>query len=562
MHWQITQNWGRLIGWSFIFLLGGSEPVSAQFHEDIFGLIPQEESEAIHEDEIILIDDLLSRTSGIDLIAIHDFQSLSILSASDYHLIKQALNQNDESYLIEAKEMSSVLRLIINALNENEGIYPKIVMKQLSAISDDTRYRWHGKSYIKGFETGILNVRNKYEQHIANDGSVYFGSANKSSLWIIGDQSIAYGFGLNAGRPFPARRGFSTISKGATTDARMRGYNSATSTNRIRGGAYKKTINNHSILISIGEVNGRGGINHYGGMGIYMQENASNKWGMVFSEKTQSIFGGIEKGKIELSAEASHGIGTPSFVLAFQYEEKPFQYVIHFRDLRNGSLGETSSPMAAWQGRVISEKGIFQGGTFRVNHTRIMVYADWAFHVVKNINKQVLGVRTESRFGRHHIIGQLKFDQKDEDEMLIYGPRLFEDELRKESFRLEHKYASKLWRSQLKAQWVKSGVKDFTYGKGIDFRFTFYQPKYQLEMDWMIAKVDDYNSRIYFWDVNLPGEMHSRLFTKSGHGPGFKLLFLPSVDVRMGIRIKTHFTGFSFNASPIIQGGLLFQANL
>lgn len=532
--------------------MGGSDPVSAQFHEDIFGLIPQEESEAIHEDEIILIDDLLSRTSGIDVIALQDLQSLSILSASDYQLIKHALNQNDVSYLSKVKEMSSVLRVMINALNEHKGNYPKIVIKQLSAVSDDTRYRWHGKSYMKGFETGILNVRNKYEQHIANNGSVYIGSVNKLSQWIAGDQSIAYGFGLITGRPFPARRGFSTISKGATTDARIRGYNSATSTNRIRGGAYKKTINNHSILVSIGDVKGRGGINHYGGLGIYMQENASNKWGVVFSEKTQSVFGGFDKGKIELSGEVSHGRGTPSFVLAFQYEEKPFQYVIHFRNLRNGSLGETSNPMAAWQGRIISEKGIFQGGTFRVNQTRIMVYADWAFHIEKNINKQVLGVRTESRFGRHYIIGQLKLDQKDEDEMLIYGPRLNNDEMKKESFRLEHKYASKLLRSQIKVQWVKSGIKDFTYGKGIDLRFTFYQPKYQLEMDWMMAQVDDYESRIYFWDVNLPGEMHSRLFTKPGHGPGIKLLFQPTPDVRMGIRIKTHFTGLSFNASPII----------
>ncbi len=540
----------------------GSESVSAQFHDDILGLIPQEESETIHEDEIILIDDLLSRTSGIDVIALQDLQSLSILTTSDYHLIKQVLKYNDISYLRKPAEMSSVLSMIINALDKNKGTHPKIVMKQLSAISEDTRYRWQGQYFMNGYEGGIVNARNKFEKHIANNGSIYIGATDKSAQWIIGDQSMAYGFGLVAGRPFPARRGFSTISRGSTFDTRLRGYNSATSINRVRGGAFRKNKKNHSFLISMGEMNGRNGTNNFGGIGIYAQENVSNNWGLVVSEKAQSFFGGFEKGKIELSGEISYGLGPPSFVMAMQYKERPFQYVIHFRNLRNGSLGQTSNPMAAWQGKYISEKGIFQGGTFRLKQTRIMVYADWAFHFEKNINKQVFGVRTESRFGRHYIIGQFKLDQRDENETLIYGPIQFVDALQKESIRLEHKYVSKLWRSLVKVQWVKSGVNDFNYGKGIDFRFIFYQPKYQLEIDWMMSMVDDYESRIYFWDVNLPGEMHSRLFTESGHGMGFKLVFQPSPDVRMGIRVKSHYKALSFNMSPTIQGGIIFQANL
>ena len=88
MHWQATRNWDRLIGWGLLFLWVGNPLASAQTSEDILRLISQDEEDTVHEDELIILDDILSKSTGLTHQLLEEILALTFLANEDYDLIR------------------------------------------------------------------------------------------------------------------------------------------------------------------------------------------------------------------------------------------------------------------------------------------------------------------------------------------------------------------------------------------------------------------------------------------------------------------------------------------
>ncbi len=145
MQWQITHTWGSLIGWGLLCLWVGSPLISAQTSEDILRLISQDEEDNIHEDELIILDDILYNTTGLTHRLLEEILVLTFLAEEDYDLIRTSLNSRDFTSLKTSKDISPALRFIFDTLQRNKGVPHKIYIQQIASMTDGVRYRWKRK---------------------------------------------------------------------------------------------------------------------------------------------------------------------------------------------------------------------------------------------------------------------------------------------------------------------------------------------------------------------------------------------------------------------------------
>ena len=63
-------------------------------------------------------------------------------------------------------------------------------------------------------------------------------------------------------------------------------------------------------------------------------------------------------------------------------------------------------------------------------------------------------------------------------------------------------------------------------------------------------------------DVNLPGEMTTRVYTKNGISPAIKVLYQTKSGFELGFRLRTQLKEFGFTGTPEIFGALVFEIML
>lgn len=120
MHWQATRNWDRLIGWGLLFLWVGNPLASAQTSEDILRLISQDEEDTVHEDELIILDDILSKSTGLTHQLLEEILALTFLANEYYDLIRNSLDSPDFTSLKTSQKISPALMFIFVTLQRNK----------------------------------------------------------------------------------------------------------------------------------------------------------------------------------------------------------------------------------------------------------------------------------------------------------------------------------------------------------------------------------------------------------------------------------------------------------
>ena len=526
-------------------------------------MISRDEEDTIHEDELILLDDILSRTSGVNKEALQDILTLTFLNEEDYTLIKASLIHTDFMGLIKLNVISPLLRFILNTLQKNKGIPHKILLQQHTSRTDGNRYRWRARMNTPTQELGTLSVRKKGTRNILGQPSFYIVRKGKNGQWIIGDHQMAFGFGLNAGKPFAPRKGWSTVNKGAALYSNgLNSYRSSTGLNRTRGVALEQTTPIGAFYFSHGQGGTKASTKKGLSRGAWQLEKNSFLGGAVVTQKSQSIFASYEWEKINVGGEIAIGRSNPSMVLGMNYRIRPFKYLLQIRNIYAHSLGVMGNPMVEWAGAEVSERGLFQGAIFRVDKIKIMIYSDTFYHHTRKINGYEFGLRSETKLNRNRIVFQYKTEKKDSQYEIVYAPLISSTYSERTSFKLEHRFSTKFWRTDVKYQFVSAGEIETNRSHGLDLRVNLFRQSYKVELDWMVANVGSFNSRLYFWDVNLPGEMLTRLMARSSHSQGVKVIYPLSNGSKLGFKTSMTYASLSFNSSVEISGGIFIQVTL
>ncbi len=489
--------------------------------------------------------------------------ALTFLNEEDYGHIQTSLRQADFTGLIASDEISSLLRFILHSLRNNKGIPHKVFLQQHTSRTDGNRYRWRARMNTPIQEIGALSVRNRGSMDILDQHSFYIVRNTNNGHWIVGDHQMAFGFGLGSGKPFPPRKGWSTVNKGASIYKNgLKSYKSSTGISRTRGFAVEQSTTIGTISLSHGQTNSDIYRNNSTTQGAWQYGNKFMSVGTVFTHGIQSVFASYNRGQVRTGGEISFGSGTPSMVLGFHYGIRPFKYLVQYRNIYAQSMGSMGNPMVEWHGSEISERGLFQGALIRVGKSRIMIYADAFHHHLRKIDGYEFGIRSETKMNRHRIVFQIKTEKKDSENESVYAPLVSPAFTNKNGIKLEHRYDARLWRTDVKYQFVRAGEIKTDHSHGLDLRLHLFRNTYKIELDWMAARVGSYDSRLYFWDVNLPGEMLTRMMARTHHSPGAKILFNLSNGSRLGFKIRADFAHLSLRSEFGISGGIFIQAAL
>ena len=77
--------------------------------------------------------------------------------------------------------------------------------------------------------------------------------------------------------------------------------------------------------------------------------------------------------------------------------------------------------------------------------------------------------------------------------------------------------------------------------------------------NWIAAKIDDFNSRVYFWELNLPGEMNSVAISEDKQLVGVKIQIKSKKNYQMYMRWRAVWNNLSFIGTPEQRSALALQ---
>ncbi len=512
------------------------------------GLDPEDQ---ISEDEQIIIEQLpyiYEKEIWFPLV-----ESLSFITDEDITILDQHYEINtlkDLANLPHLSEPCKALLLIIGSktINTSNAIW----IRQMMVSRDDTKYQWRMRGKSESLQAGLIAERDPGENNIIDFGSAYITGSTKKHRWIIGDHQIKAGYGLNLWGGFPKQKGFETINILHRHGKGLLAYRSSHESWAFRGIGV-------STLTDFGQWTVSAGTNFHDGYtdetGIHLSHTGYHDTDLSVSRKNQikeatfagmwtasrstSYFGVVSsygKWETQSTVESTYSVSvfgerrlsdsgklfsevckineTIGMMSGVIFKQKGLSYIFSARYYPNGYTGLRSNPVAEWSGVPHGENGLYQGLKLSAGKIKITAFGDWFSEV-----------NTAPRFGYENGIRadwkknqtELRFQWKAEDKSAEDGGNWTEtnpSSIKRETIKI---WIKRKWENgwNLKGQWVATascGEK----GYGTEVQTGYKQQWLSIWAQSVITKVEGYPSRIYIWNLNLPGEMMSRMYAKTG----------------------------------------------
>ena len=96
---------------------------------------------------------------------------------------------------------------------------------------------------------------------------------------------------------------------------------------------------------------------------------------------------------------------------------------------------------------------------------------------------------------------------------------------------------------------------------GIQLRSKHYLGLWTVKWYWVTTKIEGL-SWLYYWNVNFPGEMKSKVFTRHGHYLGNILSYQTSPSTEIHFRISTAWRAWNFDEIPVVRGALQINVSI
>ncbi len=596
-----------------VLILIGTRPLLAQYKEAATFLQTFDAEIAIPEEDIILIDEILKGQwlPGKELT--RQIMKLSILKVEDEQLLKGVTDRESLLAIAKIDDASDFLKHLVLTINKSVP-YDKqagdVFLNQYMVFNDDTRYRWKINYGKNDYSTGLIVERDPGERKLVDHLSGYFIKKSDFGELLLGDYQIVTGYGLWSWRSVSTRKSFETISGLSRIGRGISPYRSSNEAWYIRGFGYSKETKFGNLLLSGGYTHQDGKLDslgnllisrsglHTGATSIEQQNNVTEslilgQWhynrqntnivtsvaGVKWQDKIDntstdwsgSVAFNSAKDNIIVFGEIGRGYNSTKGVISGLTLKVPnVKYLISSRYYSAGYSALRSNPFAEWVGNDRNELGIFQSISYKHKRHIFTVYGDISKTIdVENNDSfpklgQEAGLRWEKRKGRQYQRIQWTWEKKSLEEL---GSYLLEQQPNYETGNaLKYSIVSNLSKSIWgKLQLIYSS-EETTDSKstayGIDTQVWWEKNKLTVFLDLVTTIIEGGDAWIYFWDVNLPGEMTTRVYTKDSISPAVKFLYRTNSGFEVGFRIRAHWKEFDFTGTPEIYGALVLEALL
>ena len=568
---------------------------------DLPALLRQDAEETIPEEDLLLLEELLVHSSGITANVLKQLTALTILSDQDVQLLKNYARRPDPKLILEASDISPHLGDILRLVDRRPKSKPSsLVFEHWLAASKDLRYRWRGGANLEMGTVGFFLERDPGERKIGDFHSLYLLHSSARREWILGDHQLVAGFGLLAGRAFRVHKGFSSLSLLARPGQGLLPYRSTHEawSNRGLGWTGSNRLGRFTVSFSHNQREGyldkQNGVKiltsglHVGSasrldrqltenLAIFNWEYASKHGlaGVILAEQQwndlpgqqlvyhyrgvyslvrkegQTVFGEWAVGRNKIRA----------YYAGISLRKYRFQYIVSLRKYEPGFVGFRSDPFSEWGGPEWNESGLYQGLRFRVRRLRMTLFTDRynrpsdPFHLLG----LETGIRAEGRFKGMEFDGQHKQERKQNEPALVFGSSTLEREKVRHSWRITCRSKNQGWKIQY-ARVNTNGTG--SSGEGLNFQMNRRRGEIFLQVNWVFITVQDYENRLYFWDVNLPGEMVSRMYASRGTGLAFLILYQGMDGVQLSGRCRFWFPRYRLSGGSLLQAGFYVNIEL
>ncbi len=594
-------------------ILIGVKPITAQQKEATIFLQHLDAEIAIPEEDIILINEIFKGQWILGKELAMQIMKLSFIGFDDEKILKTVSDRKSLLAISQNYEISDNLRQLINIIEKSVSRYKDlgdILVNQYIVFNDDYRYRWKFNYSSSDYSAGLIAERDPNEKKLIDHLSGYLTKKHKLGEVIVGDYQIVTGFGLWSWKSVSTRKSFETITGLPRIGRGIAPYRSSNESWYLRGIGYNVETKFGNILISgghtfqDGKLDSLGNLSlsysglHTGTTSIEQQNNitesvilgqwnfskpntniissvAGVNWNDKSDNTSQDWSGSVAFNQLfeycNIFGEIGRGYNrTAGMIIGLRLKFPNVKYLISSRYYSKGYSALRSNPFAEWVGDDRNEFGLFQSISYKYNRNLFTIYGDlYKTSDIENNDSfpksgQEAGVRWETRKGRLYQRLQWRWEKKSLENHGVYltaQPSRYEiDNTLKYSgvFNL----TKSIWGKLQFTYSIDETNESKSQAYGIDTQIWWEMENVSVFFDVVTTVTNGGSAWIYFWDVNLPGEMTTRVYTKDKVSPAIKILYQTDDGFELGFRLRAHWEDFNITGTPEIFGALILEIML
>lgn len=541
----------------------------------------------ISEDDLLLLDDLWTLPQAWTPDLFSDLARLSFLPAEDLESLQLTIEKQpqqipDFAQLDLAPETIHVLNKI-NFRSPESPVLP-ISLSQKTEALNGIRYRWRWSADVAWGKVGGLLNRNPAQQDLLDIYSWYATGDVRNGEWIIGYYQVETGLGLILEKPFGDRKGFSTVSSGLRLGRGIKPHRSSLTSTALRGAAWqgqskratfglgfnlssvdKDFVQDYLFVDKVGHIfldtlTDKAQFKQQDLWGFYQRSftrgllgvaNTFSTWRSSKSNRISdvnlSIYGQWSQPNWQVVGEWARGWHqSQGAMVAIQGQLPELRWIVLGRNYPRVFHSLRGNPLAEWTGADRHESGLFHGLRWKWNRHQWIIFGDlYADSHHPDYSFPIQGYDGGWQYLWQHRRGWLRI-QNSRSRRNIDAIN-FDPEIKPvtEEIRRTGKLIATLrfpanwrWKATLITVQAENAVGRH---QGIGYNMNVTGDLWEstrVQFDFVHVNTDGFPARVYLWDVNLPGEMRSRMYTRTAQSIAVLIRYRESSRWEIALRSR------------------------
>lgn len=524
----------------------------------------------------------LSFLSAEEILALEEFKNGKLGNVDNYPRLKILTE-----HLWSDVAISKTKGTFLHRMNRTDGI----------------QYKWFGTVDFGQFTVGGLGERDPQEVDILDYHSLFLKTKFQNFDYNIGNYQMLLGHGLVSWRSIPVKSDFGTTNSalrrgrgiqpfrsgheswayqglGWTQPLRQGILTAGISYRNLDGSLERKKFktSNSGLHVSKSQIENRGNISETVGIADWGRETQHGHVGFILggaawnndkdnlTNLATSVYGNYQVSNWQLFSELAYTSQNKNAIVGGgKLKHKSFHYGFVLRKIDPDYFALRDNVFRNWNNQELGEMGVLQEIRFRLHQTMVNIYSD-LFSRIRKIEGEFqkygheTGINIEHRFNtKLRIQSKLKIQESSSEhyDYTEYQSSAFPVSTFKTTIKWTQ---SKRQSYQCQIQ-EKHNLDGNPSSWGIQFRWKHLWDRRGINIYWVTARIDEKNW-LYYWDVNLPGEMKSKVFTQSGHYLGSSIYYHTSDHSEIHLRLSTAWNSWNFDIVPIFRGALQINVSI
>lgn len=555
-----------------------------------------EEENVVSAEELELLERLVRRPVNLNAASRGELAMIPLLAPADIQLILGARQERGRFESVknvsEIAGLSLIAAQLIPLIATVEASKMSSVAVRNRWVSSDDDFRILNRALFTMGETsgGMVVERDPLEPTVADFVSAHTSYKTSSGTeLILGDHRIESGYGLLFGRTARPMKGGWQVTSVSRAGRGLQSYRSSAEYWGLRGvgvrserelGRWTASVSSSPVdavmeenrIISIQ----RGGL-HNTATTTARKHNAREEilvlnWESLSSKKAQ--LGATAIATAWRNGEAGHQSGgqylsqyghvtlkngslfwegatsdraEPAWIGGLSLSTKAVRSMTLMRAYPRGWHAPRSRPFSEWSGERLNETGMYQAITMRIGKFHIASYGD-VYRRTEGEHPTYLPVTgSETALLANYrlsagndLLFRWKREEKSLENQITFPDEDFQGGKFREAIRLQadskpnNAFSFRLRLDRVTA--TNDGVPND--GRSLSLLGHWDYQQARLSLHWITFSTTDYASRVYVWDLNLPGEMRNRAYSGEGQSIGMRYRLRTATGASVALRLR------------------------